>query len=150
MYRYKYKNRRIWGRTFAEKMAETCQEQIRRWRINEIIPVPLHRSRLRKRGFNQSEILASELAELCGLPVRTDVLYRIRMTEPQKKLGKEQRMRNLRGAFGVSREWIPCENVLLIDDIYTTGSTVERAAKVLKIAGAENVFFLTVSIGQVI
>ena len=116
--------------------------------LYRFIPVPLHPSRRRKRGFNQAEILAEELGKLCGIPVETDVLFRIRKTAPQKVLGREGRMKNLRGAFGVSAGWNPCGNVLLIDDIYTTGATLERAAAVLKKAGVQKVFFLTISIGQ--
>ena len=148
LYRFKYKNRRSWGRIFAGELAEQYGGQIQRWQIDEIIPIPLHPSRLRKRGFNQSEILSRELSELTGIPVRREVLRRIKKTAPQKKLGLGERKTNLKGAFGVSKDWKPCKNVLLIDDIYTTGATLEHAAKVLKIAGAQNVYFLTVSIGQ--
>ena len=148
LYRFKYRNRRRFGRIFAGGLAEAYAQQIRRWGIGEIIPVPLHPSRRRMRGFNQAEILARELGGLCGLPVRTDVLYRIRKTSPQKLLGRAERLRNLHGAFGVSADWKPCGNVLLIDDIYTTGATLERAAGILKKAGAQKVFFLTISIGQ--
>ena len=148
VYRFKYKNRRRFGKIFAQELADSYGGLIRRWAVDEIIPVPLHPSRLRKRGFNQAEILARELGERCGLPVRTDVLYRIRRTSPQKLLGRQERLQNLKGAFGVSADWTPCGNVLLIDDIYTTGATLERAARVLKKAGAQKVFFLTISIGQ--
>ena len=148
LYRFKYKNKRSWGRVFAEELAAQYTDQIRKWKIDAVVPVPLHSSRLRKRGFNQAEILAQELSALTGLPVYRDVLYRIRKTTPQKKLGRGSRMKNLKGAFGVSRSWVPCRNVLLIDDIYTTGATLDSAARVLKIAGVQNVYFLTVSIGQ--
>ncbi len=148
VYRFKYGNRRAWGRIFAGEMARVYGDQIRRWGIEVIIPVPLHRSRRRKRGFNQSEILAAELSRMTGIPVRDDVLFRIRKTVPQKKLGREGRKANLKNAFGVIRRWKPCRNVLLIDDIYTTGSTLERSAAVLKKAGVQNVYFLTISIGQ--
>lgn len=148
VYRYKYKNRRRFGRVFAQNLADTYAVQIHKWQIDEIIPVPLHSSRRRKRGFNQAEIVALELGKRCGLPVRTDVLYRIRRTVPQKMLGRQERMRNLRGAFGVSTHWESCKNILLIDDIYTTGATLKCASRVLKKAGAQKVFFLTISIGQ--
>ena len=110
--------------------------------------IPLHASRKRQRGFNQSEVIARGLAELTGIPCRTDVLFRIRKTVPQKRLDPIGRTANLKGAFGVSKRWNACENVLLIDDIYTTGATVEKAAKMLKKAGCRNVYFLTISIGQ--
>ena len=148
VYRFKYKNKRNWGRIFAVELAEHYEGQIRAWGIEEIIPIPLHSSRKRKRGFNQSEVVAGILSELTGIPCRTDVLFRIRKTVPQKQLDRRGRKDNLLGAFGVSREWNACENVLLIDDIYTTGTTVGRAAKMLKKAGAQNVYFLTISIGQ--
>ena len=148
LYRFKYKNKRRWGKIFASELAQHYGRQLTQWKIDEIIPIPLHPSRRRLRGFNQAEILAEELGSMCSLPVRSDVLFRIKKTAPQKDLGKRERSSNLRGAFGVSGRWKPCKNVLLVDDIYTTGATVERAAKVLKIAGAQNVYFLTVSIGQ--
>ena len=77
-----------------------------------------------------------------------DLLFRIRRTRPQKRLGENERRQNLQGAFAVKKTQSLPSNILLIDDIYTTGSTVERCAKMLRLAGAENVYFLTVSIGQ--
>ena len=148
VYRFKYRNKRNYGRIFASELAEHYAGQIRAWEIEEIVPIPLHLSRKRKRGFNQSEVVAKELSVLLGIPCRTDILFRIRKTLPQKHLDRSGRAGNLCGAFGVSRRWQACENVLLIDDIYTTGATVGRAAKMLKKAGAQNVYFLTISIGQ--
>mgnify|MGYP001864525755 CR=1 FL=1 len=148
IYSFKYHNRRRYGKIFAGEMVRCCGGDIRRWQIGVIIPVPLHPSRKRIRGYNQAEILAEELSRFTGIPAKNNILYRIRRTSPQKKLDGKERRKNLRGAFAVKKgEHLP-ENVLLIDDIYTTGSTVERCAKMLRLAGAENVYFLTVSIGQ--
>ena len=83
LYRFKYRNRRRWGRIFAQELADRFAGTIRRWEIDAVIPVPLHPSRRRKRGFNQAEILAEELGKLCGIPVETDVLFRIRKTVRQ-------------------------------------------------------------------
>ena len=113
-----------------------------------IIPVPLHRSRQRIRGYNQAQILAEELGKRLDLPVNKDAVKRIQKTRPQKVLGSRDRIRNLKGAFGVTKSWIPKKCVLVIDDIYTTGNTIHRVAKVLKNAGAQKVYFLTISIGQ--
>lgn len=148
IYRYKYHNKRYWGKIFASELAQCYGEQIEKWKIDTIIPVPLHPSRKKRRGFNQAEIIAGALSEYTGIPVVTDVLFRIRKTVPQKNLGRKARKRNMQGAFGVSRSWIPSDNILLIDDIYTTGSTMEKAAYVLHLAGVQNVYFLTLSIGQ--
>ncbi|WP_328586525.1 ComF family protein [Clostridium sp. Marseille-P3244] len=148
IYRFKYQNRRHFGKIFAGELKENYGCQIRKWKIHEIIPIPLHTSRRRKRGFNQSEIIAGELARLTGIPCRSDVLFRIRKTVPLKELDRRGRARELSGAFAVAKNWNAPENVLLIDDIYTTGATLQTAARMLRAAGVQNVYFLTVSIGQ--
>ena len=127
--------------SMAEKMDTKYAKQLKTWGIEEIIPIPLHRVRRRKRGFNQSKLLAEQLAQKTGIPINRNVLYRIRNTKPLKEMDGKERRRNLQGAFGVSSAWKPCRNVLLIDDIYTTGSTIEQAAKLLRKAGAQNVYF---------
>lgn len=129
-------------------MASCFREQVRRWDIGTVLPIPLHPARRRKRGYNQAEIVAAELASCLELPVRKDVLFRIRNTKPQKQLDSRERPRNMKGAFGVSGSWKTEPSVLLIDDIYTTGATMEQAAKILRTAGVQNVYFLTISIGQ--
>lgn len=148
IYRLKYHNRRIYAVTFAAEMADRYGSQLRKWEVGEILPIPLHQSKRRRRGFNQAEILARELGKRTGIPLNTCALVRVKKTKPQKRLDDYGRAENLKNAFGVSKEWIPKKNVLLVDDIYTTGNTIHNAAKVLKKAGAENVYFLTISIGQ--
>lgn len=148
IYRFKYHNKRRYGKVFASEMARCFGDELKRWGIGLIVPVPLHASRKRRRGFNQAEVIADELSRLTGIPMRNDVLFRIRRTRPQKQLGENERRQNLQGAFAVRKNLDLSENLLLIDDIYTTGSTVERCAKMLRLAGAENVYFLTISIGQ--
>lgn len=148
IYRFKYNNKRSWGEVFAKELYENYKEQIKSWEIEEIIPIPLHPSKKRMRGYNQAEILAMKLSEYTGIPCQRNVLYRIQKTTAQKQLGREERGRNLKYAFGVSKLWHPVNNVLLIDDIYTTGATIESSARLLKKAGALNIYFLTLSIGQ--
>lgn len=148
IYRFKYKNRRCYGEIFAAEMAAEFERIVKEWKIEEIIPVPLHRSRQRKRGYNQAQILAEEIGKKLEIPVKKDVVKRIQKTLPQKELGSRERIQNLKGAFGVSRSWIPKKCVLVIDDIYTTGNTIHRVAEVLKKAGVQKVYFLTISIGQ--
>ena len=148
IYRFKYKNRRCYGEIFAAEMAAESGYAVKQWKIEEIIPVPLHRSRQRIRGYNQAQILAEELGKRLDLPVNKDAVKRIQKTRPQKELGIRDRIRNLKGAFGVTKSWIPKKCVLVIDDIYTTGSTVEAVAERLKEAGAEQVYVLTACIGR--
>ena len=111
-----------------------------------IVPVPLHRKRLRERGFNQSQLLGRVLAKQWSIPLSVNNLRRVRWTEPQVGLPASERERNVRGAFAVAdtarfRE----KRLLLVDDVYTTGSTVEECARTLKRAGASEVWVITVA-----
>ncbi|MGA2191867.1 MAG: ComF family protein [Nitrospirota bacterium] len=110
------------------------------------VPVPLHKRRLRHRGFNQSLFLAERVARSLGIKLSLDGLERIRYTKPQVELKPEDREKNVRGAFEVSRpEDFKAERVLLVDDVYTTGATVRECARVLTALGAEAVYILTVA-----
>ncbi len=148
IYRFKYKNKRNYGRIFAKEMAKKYSVQIKQWGVQEIIPVPIHRKRRKKRGYNQSEILADELGKWVDIPVNKKAVLRIRNTTPQKKLTSVQRAENLKNAFEISPDYNPCGIILIVDDIYTTGSTIHRIAQILKENGAHEVYFLTISIGQ--
>ena len=114
--------------------------------IDLVIPVPLHPSRLREREFNQSLLLADQVAKHLGRPLSFTNLVRTAPSEPQSTLSRKERMKNLRRAFAVRRpESIARKRVLLIDDVLTTGTTVNECAKVLRTAGAEAVFVLTLA-----
>src|SRR6185436_13251305 len=104
-----------------------------------VLPVPLHRARARERGFNQAELLARQL----GLEVNTRLLKRRKNTPSQTGLSRSQRTLNLAAAFKVRGK--PPETVLLVDDVYTTGSTIHEIAKTLKRAGVQRVEVLTVA-----
>ncbi len=148
VYQFKFHNKRYYAEIFAREMADRYGSWIRERGIEEIIPVPLHPARMRARGFNQADLLAKRLSEELRIPVGKNVVYRIRKTKPQKQLDDRERVKNLKQAFAVSRHWKAPKSVLIVDDIYTTGSTIHRISKVLKKAGAEKVYFLTISIGQ--
>lgn len=148
IYQFKFHNKRYYGDIFAREMAEQYGDWIRSRGVEEIIPVPLHPSRLRERGFNQAGLLARRLSEELGIPMGKNVVFRIRRTKPQKELDDREREKNLVQAFGVSRQWKAPRRVLLVDDIYTTGNTIHRISRLLKKAGAQKVYFLTISIGQ--
>ena len=129
-------------------MASRYGKWIRRWEIEEIVPIPLHPSRKRTRGFNQAELLAKALGELSGIPAEPNAVRRIRKTKYQKQLDDAGRRQNLKGAFSVVPGWKPKRCILVVDDIYTTGNTIHRTAEALKKAGVQKVYFLTISIGQ--
>ena len=148
IYQFKYHNQRMFGQYYADEMLKKFELVIKQWNPDLIIPIPLHFKRKRKRGYNQSMIIAKELGKRLHIPVSDRVLKRIRSTNPQKKLDHATRKKNLYNAFAVSKILPGVKRILLIDDIYTTGNTINEAARILKEAGIENVFFLTVSIGQ--
>lgn len=110
-----------------------------------VIPVPLHHRRLRERGYNQSELLASEVAGHLGLPVRSDVVIRRQATEAQSGLTLEDRRANVRGAFAAARS-LKGQTVLLVDDVLSTGFTASECSRVLRQAGATQVVVLTAGI----
>jgi len=100
-----------------------------------LVPVPLHRSRLRQRGYDQALELARPLARSLGLPLRTDLLRRIRATDAQSELDARHRRVNLRGAFACALPREMPKHVALFDDVMTTGATVSEAAAALRAAG---------------
>ena len=105
--------------------------------IDMVMPIPLHRKRLRERGFNQSLLLAGIVARAAGATVDHKSLRRVRHTTPQIELSGKERAMNVRGAFEVSsRVTLKAKTVLIIDDVYTTGSTIGECAKILKKEGA--------------
>ena len=111
-----------------------------------LIPVPLHQNRLREREYNQSAIIASVISSKFGIPVITYILSRQRYTKPQVELGFRERKENVTGAFTVQDNVdIKGKNIILVDDVYTTGSTVNECAKVLKKNGAGKVYVVTIA-----
>lgn len=108
------------------------------------MPVPLHRKRFLERGFNQAELIARAWSRILLAPVETDILIRRRFTTPQVKLKAAERRQNLRGAFVVKKKPV-VEKVILVDDVFTTGSTLQECARVLKESGVKEVWGMTVA-----
>jgi ComF family protein len=104
-----------------------------------ILPVPLHRARLRQRGYNQALELAKPLARVMGVPLRHDVLQRSRRTEAQTELDAVGRRRNVRGAFALRPGLAPPAHVAILDDVMTTGATLAECARLLKRMGVPRV-----------
>lgn len=111
-----------------------------------LVPVPLHGRRLRERGYNQSALLAAEIGKAKGLPAVTDSLVRLRHTKSQvKTAGAEERQRNMAGAFGCRDARLAGKRVLLVDDVCTTGATMNSCAIALREAGAASVWGLVLA-----
>jgi len=112
-----------------------------------LVPVPLHKKRKNWRGFNQAEILAKTLSRKFDVGYSA-ILFRNRETKTQVGLSREERKKNIKGAFSLNQEAnVNGRNFLLVDDVYTSGATMMEAAKVLKRAGARNVWAMTVALG---
>jgi len=114
-----------------------------------LVPIPLHPRRLRWRGFNQAELLGELIAKNLGIKFTPDLLIRVKNTEPQVKLDKDQRQINIRRAFTLNKnsqfDNLGICNFVLFDDVWTTGATLKEAGKVLKRNGAKKVWGLTIA-----
>jgi len=103
------------------------------WENSILIPVPLDKNKLKIRGYNQSEELAKELSKVLQVPVISDILVKIKSTKPQMELSKKEREENLQNAFAIKKSaGLANKKIFLVDDVYTTGSTMQECAKVLK------------------
>jgi ComF family protein len=140
---FKYRGRVSLAKPLAELMIAALPHPIE---IDLIVPVPLHPSRLREREFNQALLLADRLARHLAKPLVYTSLERMVPSDPQSTLSRKERLKNLRRAFSVRRPGaIEGKRILLIDDVFTTGTTVNECAKALKGAGAEAVSVLTLA-----
>ena len=139
---FKYFGRREYGRFYGRMMSRVVLEERERFRPDLLVPVPLTPRKQRKRGFNQAALLAREISRCTGIPADYDLVRKIRRTPSQKKLTAAERRKNLRGAFAAARR-ISNITILIIDDVYTTGSTIDSLAEILLAAGARAVYFVT-------
>ena len=112
------------------------------------MPVPVHPSRKRKRGYNQAELLAGVISRRTGIPVRQDLIVRQKKTVPQKELDEKQRQNNLKKAFKIIKNDVKLDTIVIIDDIYTTGSTINAMATMLHIAGISRIYYAALAIGN--
>lgn len=141
-YRRKTHLRRPLGLVTAQALADFVAERD----PELIVPVPLHVRRLRDRGFNQAVLLGEVLEREWRIPLHRRAMQRIRWTEPQIDLSAEERRDNVKGAFRVGdAAAVAGRRVLLLDDVFTTGSTVEECARVLRKSGASGVVVVTVA-----
>ena len=167
MYKFKYSNKREYAKFFAKQAVErlgwwlgleSSHDQAPSHMQSSlhhafscpdvIIPVPMYEPKKRARGYNQAESLAEELSRLTGIPVDKKIVKRVKDTTPQKTLNPEERKNNLKSAFQTEKNSVQYIHALIVDDIYTTGSTAEAVAQELIKKGVRQVRVLTVCIGD--
>ena len=154
LYELKYASRGDIGETIGEiaydrMLAEFDAEEIRK-EFDLVTAIPIYRKRKGERGFNQADVIASSFAKRAGLLYDGEILMRARETSAMKGLSPEERKANIQGAFAIrerKRDKLPGKSILLVDDIYTTGATLDEASSVLKNAGASRVSCLTFASG---
>lgn len=144
----KYGGRREYLDYYGQMMVRYGEKYLKRWNPQAIVPIPLYRTNLRLRGFNQSECLARALEGKFGIPVYPHMLEKVKKTRTQKSLGQKQRRINLQGVFAPGPQFQPFQRILLVDDVYTTGATVDEGAKCLRKAGVKTVYVLTLCVGK--
>lgn len=137
---YKFRKKRALGEYLSKIMIENLGDKFEQIDFDTIIPVPLHKQRLRTREFDQSFLLAMKIGKHLNIPVLSDSLIRYRSTKPQLELKVKERLKNVKGAFRVREgEKIKGKSILLIDDVFTTGATINECSKILKKEGASRV-----------
>jgi len=136
LHRFKYRGRRELAGPLGELLASKIMLAPWHTRLNGVVPIPLHTKRLKERGYNQSLLLAQRISSLLALPL-LDILVRIRETPPQAGLSGYERRFNVKGAFGLNNNAAQYQGLvlLLVDDVFTTGATLEEAASLLSLAG---------------
>ena len=152
LYRFKYERRREYADYYCGILAQTLErfleERGEEHRPDMLIPVPCSKARMRKRGYNQAALLARGTAHRAGFEVREDVLIRSKDTAAMRRMTAAERQNNLKKAFHVYGNGVRLKSIMLIDDIYTTGATIDACSGALLGAGAKEVNFLTLAIGE--
>lgn len=147
IYDFKYNDMKIYAKFYGEKMWECAREYLKVWQPDAIIPVPISEKRYQKRGYNQAQLIAYELSKRCKITMDDKLLYRRKNTKPLKEISRENRRKNIENAFIINGNVVKYKKVVLVDDIYTTGSTIDECARTLKEHGVSQVFFVALSIG---
>lgn len=147
----KFKNLPKLAQTMGSLLYEELKQEVLP-DFDYIIPIPMHPKKKRQRGYNQSELVAKEVSRLLKKEVRTDILLKTKNTRPQIMLKRENRLRNLESAFMVNNntviDSIQNKHVLLVDDVLTTGTTINTCAKILKENGFAFVYALVIAIAE--
>lgn len=150
---FKYRYKKEYADFYVDRIVKELGTGINKIAPDVLVPVPIHRSKYRERGYNQAEILAYGIGKELNIQVLPHLLIRNKKTLPQKQLSDKERLRNLQEAFTFNETVASnfskrLTRIILIDDIYTTGSTIEACTNVLMRHGVEYIYFVTLCIGN--
>lgn len=148
LYRFKYQGRRAYAAFFAEELEFFLGDYLRRIKPDALIPVPMYSARQRRRGYNQAALLARALGEKMQIPVYENLIKRIKNTNALKTQNPEERLNNLKKAFILCGNGVKLKSVVIVDDIYTTGSTMDALCQVLLEESERKIYFITLAIGE--
>lgn len=148
MYRFKYEGQREYAYFYADMLYRLRGRIMAGWRPDVLVPVPLHKKRYRKRGYNQAALIAHRLGALLDIPVDEQLIQRTKNTLPQKALGDKERAKNIKNAFHVTPDIVKYKRILLVDDIYTTGATLDACARALNERNKVDIYFASICVGR--
>lgn len=143
IYKFKFGRKTFLAEFFAKFLAKKTNNV----KIDYLIAVPIHKKRLKTRGYNQSLLLVKEVSKITNIPYISNLLLKDKNTVPQSKLKSSKRKTNLKSVFNINKKYIENikgKNIGIIDDVFTTGSTINECAKILKKSGANKVFGFTI------
>ena len=148
LHRFKNKNRPEYSKYYAKMIYLKKKDWIMQINPDAFIPVPIHESKYKIRGYNQSELISKELSKLTKIPTIKNFIIRTKKTVPLKNLNLSERQKNLKKAFKVARNDVKLKTIVIIDDIYTSGSTIDEISRsVLKVMDCK-IYFLSLTIGR--
>ena len=148
LFRFKYASRAEYAGFYGRELWERRGRWLMSLNADALVPVPAHSSRVRKRGYNQAALIAEELSKYSGIPVNEKLIVKKKRTRSQKELSLWQRQNNLKKAFKILQNDVKLNTVVIIDDIYTTGSTIDAVAELLLQSGVCKIYFMVLAIGQ--
>lgn len=145
----KYEKKFLIGKFLGENLGEEFATKFRSWNIDLVVPIPLHHLKKAERGFNQSYYIAKGISTATGIPLNARAVKRVRFTQSQTTMTLKEREENIDGAFKVRKtEKVKGKNILLVDDVMTTGATISECGRVLLEVGASRIYAATVALAD--
>ncbi len=148
LFRFKYESRAEYAYFYGMELWKRRGQWLLSLKADALVPIPIHPSRMRRRGYNQASLIARELSRLSGIPVNEELIVRTKRTKAQKELSERERQNNLKKAFKILQNDVKLNTIVIIDDIYTTGSTIDAVAEMLLQAGVCKIYYMVMAIGR--